>query len=282
MKGKFMTNNNGRTLQRSDASKELRTDVEKMQNEWAKSLPPNVDPKKFVRIVLNTVMSNPDFLKCDRKSLFAAASKCAADGLFPDNREATMIPYGNTVQYQPMIGGIYKKIRNSGEIAILCADLVYPGDFFDYGTSSEKGRYLEHKPKLGEPREVKDVTAVFALAKTKDGYVDFEPMTKQEVEFVRSKSKAPNSPAWREWWGEMAKKTVIKRLSKRLPMSEVQNLIDHDNEEDDVTTNYTKSKVDELSNKLEAEAIVLEADSFGDFDESSSISSAAEELKTTG
>ena len=228
----------------------LRADLTRMTPEFQKALPANVTPEKFLRVVLNTVMSNGDFLQCDRQSLFAAAMKCAADGLLPDGREAVMIPYGSTVQYQPMIFGIYKRVRNSGEIAVFCADLVFAGDSFRYGSNSEKGRYLDHQPVLSERGKMANVVAVFALSRTTDGDVDFEVMTRDEIEFTRSKSKAKNSPAWNDWWGEMAKKTVAKRLSKRLPMSdEARQALNRDDEDFDVQLKPL-SKAEQLRAKL--------------------------------
>src|SRR4051812_8607428 len=89
------------------------------------SLPENVNPEKFVRVILTAVQNTPTLMNCDRQTLFGSAMKCAQDGLLPDGREAAFIPYGASVQYQPMVGGINKKIRNSKEIAFICADVVY-------------------------------------------------------------------------------------------------------------------------------------------------------------
>jgi recombination protein RecT len=60
---------------------------------------------------------------------------------------------------------------------------------------------------------------VFAIAKTKDGGVYIEVMSRSQIEQVRSISRSGNNGPWASWFGEMARKTVIRRLSKRLPMS---------------------------------------------------------------
>jgi len=44
-------------------------------------------------------------------------------------------------------------------------------------------------------------------------------MTKDEVEAIRKRSRAGKSGPWVTDWGEMAKKTVVRRLSKMLPLS---------------------------------------------------------------
>lgn len=220
------------TVQKKNAVEEIRSDLNRMASEFIKVLPENVPPEKFIRLVMNAVLEKPDFLTCDRQSLLSAVSRCAADGLIPDGKEAALIPYGGIVTYQPMVGGVYKKIRNSREIANLFADIVYESDEFTFWTD-ENGKHMEHRPKLGLKRGKSDnAVAGYALAKMRNGEIDYEIVTKEEVEHIRSKAKAPNSPAWRDFWGEMAKKTIIKRLAKRLPTSaELQDFFDRDNEE---------------------------------------------------
>jgi len=44
-------------------------------------------------------------------------------------------------------------------------------------------------------------------------------MSRDDVERVRARSRSKDSPAWRDNWNEMGKKTVFKRLSKWLPLS---------------------------------------------------------------
>ena len=52
-----------------------------------------------------------------------------------------------------------------------------------------------------------------------------------DVEKVRASSKAGKFGPWVEWWDEMAKKTVIRRMAKRLPSSaDVDQVFESDNE----------------------------------------------------
>ena len=44
-------------------------------------------------------------------------------------------------------------------------------------------------------------------------------MSHEEIEQVRSVSRASRNGPWVQWWGEMARNIVMRRLSKRLPMS---------------------------------------------------------------
>jgi len=67
------------------------------------------------------------------------------------------------------------------------------------------------------------------VAKLKDGGIQFEVMTRAEIEAVRAQSKAGKSGPWVTHFEEMAKKTVIRRLFKYLPVSiEVQRAVSLD------------------------------------------------------
>ena len=57
------------------------------------------------------------------------------------------------------------------------------------------------------------------VAKLKDGGHAIEVMSYDEIEAVRSRSKAAKSGPWVTDWEEMARKTVVRRGSKYLPLS---------------------------------------------------------------
>lgn len=186
------------------------------------ALPEHISVEKFQRVVMTAVNKAPDLINGDRASLFTACVECAQDGLLPNGKEAALVIYNTKqdnqwikkVQYMPMIQGIYRRARNSGEIVTLNAHLVCQNDDFDYQLGFEPK--LDHKPALGDRGEV---VFVYAVAVMKDGTRDLEIMTKAEVEEVRAASKASGNGPWVSWWGEMARKTVVRRLAKRLPVS---------------------------------------------------------------
>jgi recombination protein RecT len=164
---------------------------------------------------MTAVQNNPVLLSKDRKSLFLSAVKCASDGLLPDGREAALVPYKDQVQYLPMVAGIRKKVRNSGEITTWDVHAVHENDQFDYELGDAP--HIRHKPALANRGKL---IAVYSVATLKGGEISRDVMNVEEVEKIRAKSKASNSP-WGDpaFYGEMAKKTVAKRHSKTLPMS---------------------------------------------------------------
>jgi len=199
---------------------EVRLQLKQMESQFKMVLPEHVPPEKFTRVVLTAIQKNSDLLLADRKSFFSACLSAATDGLLADNREGAMVVYntkeGKIVSWQPMVSGILKKVRNSGELKSIAVGVVVDGEDFEYWVD-EEGPHLRHTPNFSlEKRIFKNV---YAVAKTKDSGVYMEVMTKSQVDQVRNSSKAKNSAAWTEWYEEMARKSVIRRLSKRLPMS---------------------------------------------------------------
>jgi len=209
----------------------FRGTLEKMNKDLQDALPPQINVEKFIRTTLTAVQMQPDLLGADRKSLLGSTMRAAQDGLLCDGREAALVIFnskdGKRVQYMPMVGGILKKIRNSGELASISANVVYDKDHFEYRLGDNES--IMHTPFLGEDRG--KAIAVYAVAKTKDGAIYREVMSVSDVEKVRAASRAGKFGPWVDWWDEMAKKTVIRRMAKRLPSSaDLDQVIDSDNE----------------------------------------------------
>jgi recombination protein RecT len=231
---------------------QLRNQLVNRADEFKMALPAHITPEKFQRTLITAAQSNPDLLKADRRSLITSAMKAAQDGLLPDGREAIVIfssrkKVGNDwistdlAQYMPMAYGLRKKILQSGEISSLETNVVYrrevqEGAFiFEAGTEA----LLRHRPMLDltdEDLHDDNIVAAYSVATMKDGTKSFEVMRRAEINKVRQASQtgatgrvvkfgkdkgkeiAPKGP-WVDWFGEMARKTVMRRHSKTLPMS---------------------------------------------------------------
>ncbi|WP_272962293.1 recombinase RecT [Alcanivorax jadensis] len=216
---------------------EFRGQLSSMAGEFTSALPSHIKPEQFQRVAVTAIQNDPNLLQADRKSLLGSIMKAAQDGLIPDGREGALVVFNtkdrNTqqwiqkVQWMPMIGGILKKIRQSGELASITAQVVKEGDEFDYWIDDD-GEHLQHRPSFGDAG---DVRLVYALAKTKDGAVYIEVMTKADIEKVRGASKTKDRGPWVDWWEQMAKKSAMHRLAKRLPISnELVTVVNRDEE----------------------------------------------------
>ncbi|HEX6216714.1 MAG TPA: recombinase RecT, partial [Vicinamibacterales bacterium] len=186
------------------------------------ALPPGVDPDRFTRVVLTAIQQNPKIAEVeDRQSLYNAAVRAASDGLLPDGREGAFVEFSKkngdrwttAVQFMPMVAGVIKRLATAG--ITIDAQLVHTNDEFDQ-TLGDNAAILHKAPKLGQPRG--DIIGAYAIARLSNGMVMREVMDKDQIEQVRAASKSKNGGPWTTWFGEMARKTVIRRLAKRLPI----------------------------------------------------------------
>jgi recombination protein RecT len=238
-----------------------------MKTEIYKALPKDIDPDRFIRTVVTAVQMNPKLLEADRRSLFASCMKAAQDGLMPDGREAVLNIYStkvknpggdswvDMVQFLPMVRGLLKAMRNSGEVASVDAAAVYERDHFRFVRGDDPR--IEHEPYLGA-EEAGDVVAAYVIVKLVNGETHREVMSKRDIEKVREASKAPNGPGWSKWYDQFAIKSVVKRAYKLLPSSSdrLDRVIEHDNEAMEFDFNQrgadTAALTGQATKKLEA------------------------------
>jgi recombination protein RecT len=201
---------------------QLKSSIKLMEPQFKMALPPHISVEKFVRVIQTALQTNKDLVESDRTSFFAACMKSAQEGLLPDGKEAAIVTFKDKsgvkqAQFMPMVGGILKKVRNSGELSSITAQLVYEKDKFKYWIDSD-GEHIEHEPQIFGDRGV--IIGVYALAKMKDEAVYIEVMTMDQIEAVKKSSRASQYGPWAGPFAtEMFKKSVIRRLSKRLPLS---------------------------------------------------------------
>ena len=187
-------------------------------------LPEHVKMSSFVRCAAIAITQGKDLDAADKESVIMALTKCATDGLVPDGKEAALVVYntkdGNgswskKAQYLPMIDGVLKRARMSGQIDSMAAKAVYENDTFDYWLD-ENGEHLNYRPTFESRGAFK---LAFAFAKLKTGDFVVEVMTKEDIDKVRASSKTGTYGPWKDWYERMSCKTVFHRIAKRLPNS---------------------------------------------------------------
>lgn len=197
----------------------------------------NVD--KFVRVVLNAVLSNPDLIEADFRTLVTACMKAAQDGLMPDGREAVLNIYSSkqnkngreewvkAVQYLPMVGGLVKKLYESGEVTYVDAAAVYANDKFTFRRGDDPR--LEHEPTMDD--DAGAIVAAYVVIKLRSGEIKREVMPRRDIEAVKAASKSSGKGPWATWYDQQAIKSVIKRAYKQLPKTDaLERIIANDNE----------------------------------------------------
>jgi recombination protein RecT len=208
---------NGTALAAQGQVKTIRDLLEKQKRQIALALPSHLSPDRLLRVVMTSIQRTPKLLECDQRSLLSAVFQAAQLGLEPDGALglAYLLPYGKECQLIVGYKGLVALARRSGEISTIYARVVHERDefSFEYGLSEQ----LRHVPSLEDDPGA--MTHVYAVAKLKDGGVQYEVMSRREVEGIKVRSKSSKYGPWVTDYEEMAKKTVIRRLSKMLPAS---------------------------------------------------------------
>lgn len=211
---------------------------------FSMALPKNAKPERFARIIWTECRKSKELLKAEPASLISACMIAAQLNLEIGSHlgQAYLVPFEvnkkidgqwvKTPQAQLIIGyrGLITLARKSGDMISLNAYAVYEKDDFSYHLGLHPD--IHHIPSSDADRG--NLLYVYAVANFVGGGVQFEVMSRAEVEKVRNESqgykfakrkaestkptKPINSP-WVSHFEEMAKKTVIRRLAKYLPPS---------------------------------------------------------------
>lgn len=230
----------------------------KIKAQMALALPKHISPDRLARIALTEVRKIPKLAQCDQTSFLGAIMQCAALGLEPGGAlgHCYLIPFEKKkkqgsqwvverTDVQLIIGyrGMIDLARRSGQMVSLEARAVYAKDHFKVRLGLDST--IEHEPDW-DAEDRGPLTFVYSVAKLRDGGIQFEVMSRKEIERVRNESqgykaavanaarynKEPDSP-WATHFEEMAKKTVIRRLFKYLPVSiEIQRAVGLDEQAD--------------------------------------------------
>lgn len=199
-----------------------------MKDKFLSAMPSQLNFDRFKAVLASAMTSNPALAECERVSLIQSMFTAATLGLEPTGilGQAYLVPFGTgkgrPKAAQLIIGyrGYITIARNSGEISKISAREVREGDEFRYALGTDE--YIHHIPSKKRDGEI---THFYATCKFKDGSVQFEVMTVDEVNAIRDQvanykfSKDKSSTVWGQHYAEMGKKTAIRRLSKYLPFS---------------------------------------------------------------
>ena len=183
------------------------------------ALPKDFNKQRFVQNCMTVLQDGQaDFSKCDSRTVIRTLMKASYLGLDFFNRECYAIPYGNQCQFQTDYRGEIKlaKRYSSNPIQDIYAKVVRDGDKFEEFIENGK-QYVNFNPKSFSNGEI---IGAFAVVLYKDGSMMYDTMSKEDIEHTRQTfSKAANSKAWKESYGEMCKKTVLRRLCKLIDLN---------------------------------------------------------------
>lgn len=242
-------------------------------------LPKYMSADRFLKAAISVWRNVAAIRECDPTSLVRSVIQVAELGLElnPLLGEAYLVPYKDkrlerkVVQLIVGYRGLLKLARRSGEISTVEVRAVHEGDRFLYSFGLDPK--LVHEP-CDKPGPL---VAVWAVARLKDGGYQWDVMRRSEIDAIRKRSKASDSGPWVTDYDAMARKTVLRRMAKLMPMSvEMASAVALDEAAEvglpqmDILpegasdgelpgADEKPASLDALTNKLEADAVVREA-----------------------
>lgn len=196
----------------------LRALIEKMKPEVQSALPRmGVTTDRLCRVFMTCVRKNPKLARCSQQSLAAALMQCSELGLEPGSAlgHVWLIPY--KTECTTIIGykGLVELMRRSGEIKSLSVNIVYEQDLFEYELGLNQD--LKHVPSKKPVSERGEITHAYFVAHFINGGHHVEVMDRSEINAIRDNSQGKDQDPWKKHYGEMARKTVLRRASKLMP-----------------------------------------------------------------
>lgn len=226
-----------------------------------KALPKNFNRERFVQNCLAVANEKPELMNINRAEVIQGLCKAAYLGLDFMNKECYLIQYGNSVQFQTDYKGEIKFVKNYSirPIHEIYAKIVREGDYFEEKIIDGHPS-IDFKP---QPLNSGKIMGAFAVALFKDGGMQYETMTVEDIQSVRNNySRASQSKAWKCSFDEMAKKTVLRRLCKHIETDfesvearqawdegSDMHVIQRNSNPDEVVDAFSASEVDEIQIK---------------------------------
>ena len=173
--------------------------------------------EQYERVCLNALLVSPGLGECSPHSMDVAITQCITAGLIPDGKQAAIIPFKQVATLVPMTDGLVMLAHQATTGLSIRTRVVYAQDDWEY----EEGLtpIMRHKPNPAADHSDGMVIATYAIAR-RPGSIDpdFEVMDRATIDRYRGYSRARSGP-WDTHYVEMAEKTVLKQLLKRLPKS---------------------------------------------------------------
>lgn len=179
------------------------------------ALPKDFNTERFTQNAIAVMNEKPELAKINRNEVIQGLLKGAYLGLDFMNKECYLIPYGGSVQFQTDYKGECKFVKSYAirPISEIYAKVVRDGDVFEE-------KIVDGRPSIDfspKPFSTADIIGAFAVCLYKDGGMEYETMSIDDIQNVRNNySKASMSKAWKFSFDEMAKKTVLRRLCKHI------------------------------------------------------------------
>ena len=184
-------------------------------DESVSALPKEFNKTRFVQNSMALLNEHPELKKYGSGQIMNGLLRGAYLGLDFINQDAYLVPFDGKLSYMTSYKGMKKLARKYAVRPVhdIYAMLIKAGDTFTEKVANGIPTFdFEHK----QENDNGAIIGAFACVIYKDGGIMFEKMTIAEIEKVRNVSRAKNAMSWKDFYGEQAKKTVLRRLCKNI------------------------------------------------------------------
>lgn len=183
--------------------------------------------------LLNLAHANPALKECTPNSIQQVLVSVASTGLSlnPVHKLAYVIPrnvkiktpgkpdvWEKRASVEPSYMGLMKLATDSGAVRNFEVHEVYQGDEFEFDIVEKRPRV--HKPYWTVGHARGKMIGVYGFAVLSDGTMIPEHMGADELAKIQAKSDNAGGSVYSDWQGEMARKSLVKRLQKYIPRTE--------------------------------------------------------------
>jgi recombination protein RecT len=198
---------------------DLKTFLAERRQSFADVLPERlgITPERVIKMAVVAATQNPKLLSCTRLSVMQSLMTAAELGLDFSGTlgHAWIIPYGTDATFMIGYRGLNELAFRSGKVLDIESRIVYEHDVYEFeqGMSPK----LRHIP--AAPSSRGEIVAAYCVVSLSNGVKKAELMWREEIDDIRTRSKAGRSGPWSTDYGEMARKTVTRRALKWVPLT---------------------------------------------------------------
>lgn len=204
--------------------------------------------RNYVGSVLNEIRkstgdSEKDLTKATPESIINTCIDAASMGLFIDGRKhAFLVKRWNKniaaeeVTLQIGYPGYLARLDQQLKGFVAVVELVYTGDEFSTAQEGSKASFTHRRLNPFDIRADSDVVGAYAYLEWQEGERVVSKMTTiDKNEIAKMRKAATMSAIWNNWFGEMAKKSAIRRACKYNFAALTHDLDERDNDSFDLS-----------------------------------------------
>lgn len=219
----------------------------------------NITPAKLKSTFMQVALRQPKIWQCTQQSILETVMLAARLDLDPSgyHNGAHFVPFFNkkigAMELKLMLGynALIDLMTRDGRVTSFTTGAIYADEEYEIvqGTTPSIRHIPSQKARLPQEKPI----WFYAVARFPGGGFEMEVMSLAQVEAIRARSQQSDGEPWKYGFPEMGKKTVLRRLGKRVPISALVGMaIEHADEVDGFEFGTRRRVPNEADNMADA------------------------------